>query len=83
MKKNTHIVLKNGHWAVLKEGARRASRIFKTRASALSYAYHDSLKEDTCMFVHDKDGKIKSVKCPKREVPGLLKRFQERYGLNY
>jgi len=53
MKKNTHIVLRNGKWAVVKEGAKRASRVFKARASALSYAYHDTLKEDTCMFVHD------------------------------
>ena len=83
MKKNTHIVLRNGKWAVVKEGAKRASRVFKARASALSYAYHDTLKEDTCMFVHDKNGKIKSVKCPKREVPGLLKHFQMKYGLKY
>lgn len=83
MKKNNHIVIKNGKWAVIGEGAKKAKKTFMTRASALSYAYTESLEKDTCIYVHDNSGKIRSVKCPKRETPSLLKRFQEKYGLKY
>ena len=83
MRQNNHVINEDGKWTVLKEGSRRLKKVFETKADALFYAYDNSRDDDTCVYVHDVEGKVRSVKCPKRQTTSLLRRFQEKYGLKY
>ncbi|MDA3855757.1 MAG: DUF2188 domain-containing protein [Candidatus Woesearchaeota archaeon] len=80
-KKNKHVVPHDIGWAVLTEGKSRASKLFTTKAGALKYAHEVTLRDDLCMFVHDKHGKVSHVKCPRRIAPAILRLFQHKYGL--
>ncbi len=56
-----HIISQTGRWAVWKEGAKRASKIFDTREEAIAAARKlQSTKEHT-IVVHNIDGSIRKV----------------------
>jgi hypothetical protein len=48
-----------GGWAVRRTGASRASRIFKTRDDAVTYARHLAERERSELYVHGRDGMIR------------------------
>jgi hypothetical protein len=58
-----HIIAKNSQWMVKKEGAIRATKIYKVKKEAIhgaiSAAKKGGLKE---IIIHKKDGTIESVK---------------------
>jgi len=82
MKKNLHIIFRENKWFVVREGTRTVVKTFKSKPNAMSFAYHDTLKNDACIFEHDEHGKIKTVKCPKKEIPRVLKIFRLKFGLD-
>lgn len=57
-----HIISQNGRWAVWKEGAQRASRVFDTRDEAINAArlLQKSANHKT-IVVHNIDGSIRKV----------------------
>ncbi len=81
MKTNKHIVPHEGMWAVKSEGASRITRVFELKTDALKYAHDVTLRDNTFMFVHKKNGKVSSVRCPARRKSALLMTFQDKYGL--
>lgn len=59
-KNGTHVVPRdNDGWAVRKEGASRASKIFTTQADAVKYARELAQKEKAELYVHRRDGTIR------------------------
>lgn len=54
--KKIHVISRNGGWAVKREGASRASKIYGTQAAAVSGAKKSSKGHD--VIVHKKDGSI-------------------------
>jgi hypothetical protein len=58
-KKGTHVVPRDNGWAVRKEGASRASKIFTTQADAVKYARELAQKEKAELYVHRRDGTIR------------------------
>lgn len=58
-KNNTHVISSGGGWAVRKEGAERASRVFDSRGAAIKHAKSTAKKSLAEVFVHGKDGTIK------------------------
>jgi len=82
MKKNLHIIFRDNKWFVIRENTRTVVKKFKSRARAMSFAYHNTLKNDACIFIHDEHGRIKNVKCPKKEMPKILKTFRLKFGLD-
>lgn len=62
MAKNSQHVLPNpnGGWSVLKSGASRATRTFDTQKKAINYARQLSRTQGTELYVHKRDGTIRS-----------------------
>lgn len=60
-KKVTHVVHREGgkEWAVMKEGASRASKNFTNQADAVKYAIEQARKEKAELYVHRRDGTIR------------------------
>ena len=58
-KNGTHVVPRDDGWAVRKEGASRASKIFTTQADAVKYARELAQKEKAELYVHRRDGTIR------------------------
>ncbi len=59
MSKPYHIVpSKNGKWAVWKNGALRASRVFSSKKEAIGHGKKLSKKEHTILYVHRSDGVV-------------------------
>lgn len=48
----------SGAWAVLRSGASRASRVFKSQADAVAYARRMARKAGSSLYVHRLDGTI-------------------------
>jgi hypothetical protein len=57
--KNTHVISSGDGWAVRKEGAERASRLFDSRGEAIKHAKSAAKKSQADVFVHARDGTIK------------------------
>ena len=53
-----HVVARDDGWAVVKEGASRASSIHDRKADAVKSARQSARKEGVELVVHNKDGKI-------------------------
>ena len=70
--KNKHVVKKTQGWGVITEGGHEVERIFENKGSAMAYAYDMATKNNTCMLVHDKEGKFQSVTCPPDGHPGII-----------
>ena len=56
--KRTHIVERDSGWAVKKEGAKRASKVYATKDKAVKGAAK-SRKAGSDLVIHKKDGSIK------------------------
>jgi hypothetical protein len=54
--KKVHVISRNGGWAVKREGTARASKIYRTKAAAVSGAQKSSKGRD--VVIHKKDGSI-------------------------
>lgn len=58
--KTRHVVRAPNGWSVTKEGAKRASRTFKTQEEAISYGRKISKKQGGELYIHGRDGMIRS-----------------------
>jgi hypothetical protein len=60
-KRGTHVVPREGgdEWAVQKEGASRASRLFTNQADAVKYARNLEQKDNGELYIHRRDGAIR------------------------
>lgn len=59
-KANQHVVpSQSGGWAVRRSGAARASRVFKSRQDAVTYARGLARKEGSELFIHGSDGTVR------------------------
>lgn len=63
MSDNRHVVSHKNGWAVRTEKNKRASRVFNFKGEALHYAREASRKNNVCMIVHDREGRIESFDC--------------------
>lgn len=55
--KRTHVVKRDSGWAVKKEGAQRASKVYKTKGDAIKGA-RSSSRSGSELVIHKKDGSI-------------------------
>ena len=55
--KRTHVVKRDSGWAVKKEGAQRATKLYKTKEQAVKGAEKSS-KSGSALVIHKKDGSI-------------------------
>jgi hypothetical protein len=62
MSKRVQHVIPNpkGGWSVKSQGVSRASRTFETQADAIAWAKSKTKKEGLDLFVHGRDGTIRS-----------------------
>lgn len=60
-KKSQHVVPKTeGGWSVRKTGASKATRTFDTQKEALNYARDLARKQSGEVYIHGKDGTVRS-----------------------
>lgn len=59
--KRTHVVKRDSGWAVKKEGAQRATKVYKTKDQAVKDA-EKSRKAGNDVVIHKKDGSIQEWK---------------------
>jgi hypothetical protein len=59
--KRTHVVKRDSGWAVRKEGAKRATRVYKTKEQAIKGA-EKSCDSGSDLVIHKKDGSIQKYK---------------------
>jgi hypothetical protein len=59
MKTNVHVVLREGSWAVRKEGALRDSSHHETQTGAIDAARQTAQRERSEMFIHGRNGQIR------------------------
>jgi hypothetical protein len=59
MKKNVHVVPRDGDWAVRREGAQRDSSHHDTQAGAIDAARQIAQRENTELFIHGRNGQIR------------------------
>lgn len=57
--RNQHVVPHDGGWAVKPEGGQRASSIHKTQRGAIERAREISREQNSELFVHGRDGRIR------------------------
>lgn len=50
-----------GGWSVRRTGAIRAARVFRTESEAITYAREKAREERSDLFVHRKDGTVRSM----------------------
>ncbi|MBI1928530.1 DUF2188 domain-containing protein [Candidatus Poribacteria bacterium] len=75
MGKWVHVISHKNRWAVLREGASRADRIFTSKVDAITYA--KSFLENgraTDVIIHKKDGTIENWEKLDDEEPQKVKR---------
>lgn len=53
----THVISKNGRWAVKKEGASRATKVYDEKRSAVTGAVRSASKGSD-VVVHKRDGSV-------------------------
>ena len=63
--KRTHVVKRDSGWAVKKEGAQRATKVYTTKEQAVKGA-EKSRKSGSDVVVHKKDGSIQKWKKSKK-----------------
>ncbi len=56
--KNWHVVPREDGWAAKREGAKRASKTFKTKGEAVDYAREKAHQEGGELTIHGRDGRI-------------------------
>lgn len=59
MKKNIHVIPRDGEWAVRKEGAQRDSSHHDTQSSAINAARQTTQREGKELFIHGRNGQIR------------------------
>jgi hypothetical protein len=59
MKRDIHIVPRDGNWAVVREGAARDSSHHQTQAEAVEAGRRTAERERTELLIHGRDGKIR------------------------
>jgi len=59
MKRNVHVVRRNGEWAVRKEGAERDSSPSRHASAAIDAARHTAQREGTELLVHGRNGQMR------------------------
>ena len=74
--RDKHVVERSSGWAVISEGGKEVSKIFRTKGAAMAHAYDLATKHNVCMLVHGKNGKFKSMTCPPDGQPGILEVFR-------
>lgn len=57
--RNQHVVPHDGGWAVKPEGGRRASSVHGTQREAIERGRHISQTQDSELFIHGRDGRIR------------------------
>jgi hypothetical protein len=73
IKSSQHVVPKDGSWAVRKEGASRATKVFGTQGEAVKFARDVAKKHCGELYVHRADGTIRDRKsygndpCPPKD----------------
>lgn len=60
MKKSQHVVPHNNTWAVRKSGSSKVTKTFKTKKAATEYGRKVSNKQNTELYIHNRNGKIAS-----------------------
>ena len=58
-KRNQHVVLHDGGWAVRGAGSRRASSVHSTQEEAINAAREIARNQRSELFIHRKDGRIR------------------------
>ena len=58
-KKNQHVVPRNGKWAVVGAGNRRATSIHQNQQSAINAAREIARNQESELFVHGRNGQIR------------------------
>lgn len=59
MRKNVHVVPREGQWAVKKEGNQRASSIHRTQRDAIDVAREAAKEEKSELVIHRPNGQIR------------------------
>lgn len=59
MKRNVHVIPRNGEWAVRKEGAERDFSHHGTQSDAIDAARHTAQREGTELLVPGRNGQIR------------------------
>ena len=59
MGKNQHVVPVNGRWGIRGEGNSRLTSTFDTQAAAIARAREISRNQQSELFVHGRDGRIR------------------------
>ena len=58
--KSQHVIRNiKGGWSVRQTGASRASRVFASQADAVRFARGLARREQTDVYVHDRDGSVR------------------------
>ena len=60
MRKNVHVVPREGQWAVKKEGNQRATSIHRTQSNAIDTAREAAKAEKSELVIHDRNGQIRN-----------------------
>lgn len=62
MARSNHVVtsVTNGGWAVVKSGASRASKRFRTKEEAIEFGREISKSERTVLYIHKRDGTVQN-----------------------
>ncbi len=59
MGKNQHVVKYGDGWAVVGEGNKTATKVFRTQAEAAAYGRKIAINQKSELFIHGKDGKFR------------------------
>jgi hypothetical protein len=59
MKKDIHVVPHEGGWAMRREGAQRAGRVFDTQREAQQSARATAIRDKVEVVTHGRDGRIR------------------------
>ena len=60
MRKNVHVVPREGQWAVKKEGNQRTTSIHRTQSNAIDTAREAARAEKSELVIHDRNGRIRN-----------------------
>lgn len=70
---NQHVVPRVGSWAVVSEGAGRASNVMKTQKEAIAIGRERAIKNESELLIHGENGKIRrkySYGRDPKDIPG-------------
>jgi hypothetical protein len=57
--KNQHVLPRDSGWIVKRAGSERASKIFNTQTKATEYAKSVAQNQETSVFIHGSNGRIR------------------------